>query len=71
MSHSSKSPYEIRLNALELAKRTLTDQYAAETAKEQLKNGSEVAIITKAPTPDEVIAAAQKFNNFISTSSPE
>lgn len=66
MPHSSKSPYEIRLNALQLAQRTLSEQYAAESAREQLDNGAEIALVSKAPTPDEIIAAAEKFNNFIS-----
>jgi len=67
MAHTNKSPYEIRLNALELAQRTLSEQKAAESAKQHLSNNELLpAMVTSAPSVEEVIAAAEKFNNFIS-----
>lgn len=69
MSRTSKTPYEIRLEALQLAQRTLSEQKAAEAAEHQVNNGADGAVfITSAPSVEEVIEAAERFNKFISDS---
>ena len=65
---NNKSPYEIRLDLLQLAQKICSDRKMAEAAQEQMDQGKEVAMLTKAPTTEEVIAEAEKLNNFISKS---
>jgi len=60
MKPAGKSPYEIRLELLQLAQQILHQKHAAIG----VKNGSNV---TTAPTTEEIIAEADKLNSFIST----
>jgi len=56
---SPKTPYEIRLDLLQLAFDVLS-------AKHQAKGVSNGNNITTSPTTEEVIAEAEKMNAFIS-----
>lgn len=60
-----KTPYEIRLNLLQLAQQIERDRMAAESMSEQER---ENPVPTKAPSIEEVIKAAGKLNNFVSQS---
>jgi hypothetical protein len=62
---NGKTPYEIRLDLLELAYRIVRGQKEAECAAEAV---APTALITKAPTTDEVLAEAEKLNGFVSQS---
>jgi hypothetical protein len=62
---TGKTPYEIRLDLLELAFGILKGQKEAECAEEAT---SPDAKITKAPTTEEVLAEAEKLNSFVSQS---
>ncbi len=57
MKTGSKTPYEIRLDLLQLAFEVLSLQHAAKAAPGPLNT---------APTTEEVIAEADKMNVFIS-----
>ena len=52
-----KTPYEIRLELLELARTVLQSQYDANTAHESKKT---------APTTEQIVAEAEKMNAFVS-----
>lgn len=65
---AGKTPYEIRSDLLHLAYEVLLRQKEAECAAEQMQNGAEVIIVTKAPTTDEIIDEATKLNGFVSQS---
>jgi hypothetical protein len=52
-----KTPYEIRLELLELARTVLQSQYDANTPHESKKT---------APTTEQIVAEAEKMNAFIS-----
>jgi hypothetical protein len=54
-----KTPYEIRLELLQLAQTILHAQHNAKG----VQNGNNV---TTAPTAEEVIAEAEKLNQFVS-----
>lgn len=60
MKPSSKTPYEIRLELLQLAQTILNAQHAANTD----------AVGLVAPTSEEVIAEAEKLNAFVSKATP-
>jgi len=60
MKPTSKTPYEIRLELLQLAFEVLSSKYQAEASK----NSS--GKIERSPTTEEVIAEAEKMNLFIS-----
>jgi len=57
MKPTSKTPYEIRLELLQLAQTVLDAQHKA-------KNG--VQPPNTAPTTEEIIAEAEKLNSFVS-----
>lgn len=59
MNKSGKTPYEIRLDLLQLAFEILVHKHQAAG----VQNGNNV---TTAPTTEEVIAEADKMNAFIS-----
>jgi hypothetical protein len=59
MKPTGKTPYEIRLDLLQLAFDILTSKHLAAG----VQNGNNV---TTSPTTEEVIAEADKMNNFIS-----
>ncbi len=56
-----KTPYEIRLNLLELAQRIESEKMAAES-----RLASEKDIVTEAPSVEDVVEAAKKLNGFVS-----
>jgi hypothetical protein len=62
MKTSGKTPYEIRLDLLQLAFDVLSAKHVADG----VKNGSNV---TTSPTTEEIIAEAEKMNGFISKAS--
>lgn len=59
----SKTPYEIRLDLLSLAQNILDKQHSS---KAVFENGG--LIIKTAATSEEIIAEAEKLNQFISKS---
>jgi len=63
MKTGSKTPYEIRLDLLNLAQTILHQQHQAKGAA----NGDR---ITTAPTSEEIIAEADKLNAFVSRGNP-
>lgn len=66
MKPISKTPYEIRLELLQLARTILDAKHKADAASDaQTKNGGETYIKTY-PTTEEVIAEAEKLNGFVS-----
>ncbi len=64
MKTSSKTPYEIRLELLQLAFEILAKQHTARAGAHQTH--MEVPVVTTAPTIEEVIIEAEKMNAFIS-----
>ena len=58
---TSKTPYEIRLELLQLAFEVLVKKHQALAAPN---------LSTSAPTTEEVIAEAEKMNSFISKANP-
>lgn len=62
---NGKTPYEIRLDLLELAYSIVRGQKEAECAAE---SSTPTAKVTKAPTTEEVLAEAEKLNGFVSQS---
>jgi hypothetical protein len=60
MNKSGKTPYEIRLELLQLAQVILNEKHKAAAVG---NNGSKQ---TTFPTTEEVIAEAEKLNGFIS-----
>jgi hypothetical protein len=69
MKPLSKTPYEIRLELLQLAQSILNAKHAATAAEEaQHKNGG-VTYLKTSPTTEEIIAEADKLNGFVSKAS--
>ena len=62
MKPLGKTPYEIRLELLQLAQTILHEKHKAKG----VENGNNV---TTAPTTEEIIAEAEKLNAFISKAS--
>jgi len=60
MKLSSKTPYEIRLELLQLAQLILQNKHAADGCGR----------ITSSPTSEEIIAEAEKLNAFVSKANP-
>lgn len=58
----AKSPYEIRLDLLNLAFGILNEQAGAKRLAEEGRN-----IHVPSPTVEEVISAARRLNEFVST----
>lgn len=70
---SAKSPYEIRLELLQLAFNILNAKAHAEYAASQTKweRNNEKLIPLTSPTTEDIITEADKMNSFISkTSAP-
>ena len=65
---SPKTPYEIRLDLLQLAFDILTKKHEAAASAETYATGGSVLVKTS-PTSEEVIAEAEKMNAFISKAS--
>lgn len=69
MKPAGKTPYEIRLDLLQLAFEVLTAKHqAAAGAKADI--GMKSVLVTTSPTTEEVIAEADKMNAFISKANP-
>ncbi len=70
MKSTSKTPYEIRLELLQLAQCILREQhYAKGHANALSKNSAEITenvFVTTSPTTEDIIAEAEKMNAFIS-----
>jgi hypothetical protein len=64
MKPAGKTPYEIRLDLLQLAFDILTAKHAA-AAGASIASGN-LGVISTSPTTEEVIAEAEKMNSFIS-----
>lgn len=70
----SKSPYEIRLDLLKLAKETLFEPYYSErsnleqqwSAARDVNPNAAFPRMPSAPTTEDIIAEANKFNRFVS-----
>jgi hypothetical protein len=70
----SKTPYEIRLDLLRLAKENLFEPFTFERmnkeqefyAKREVDPNTPYPEMPKAPTTEDVIAEAKKLNEFIS-----
>lgn len=65
MKPAGMSPYELRLNLLQLAFNVLSQKHQADACA-ALRN--ENANPTTSPTTEEIITEAEKMNKFISTS---
>jgi len=64
MKTLSKTPYEIRLELLQLSFEILSSKCQADAGKCSSKDGN--IIITTSPSTEDVIAEAEKMNAFIS-----
>ena len=70
----SKTPYEIRLDLLRLARENLIEPYLNERnskeqefyAKREVDPNTPYPNMPKAPTTEDVIAEAKKLNEFVS-----
>lgn len=60
-----KTPYEIRLDLLQLSFELLVKKHEADAAKNHHVVGERVAPVSS-PTTEEVIAEAEKMNAFVS-----
>lgn len=60
MKPTSKTPYEIRLELLQLAQTILDTKHKATAAEKPLT----------APTTEDIIAEAEKLNAFVSKANP-
>ena len=58
-----KTPYEIRLNLLQLAQEIEHDRMAAESMMESER---ENPVVTKAPAVEDIVKAAEALNDFVS-----
>ena len=64
-----KTPYEIRLELLILAKEILMAKHAAEAAARYSSGGwspNESALVTTYPTSEDIISEAERLNGFVS-----
>ena len=61
-----KSAYEIRASLLELAFNILSEQQCAKAGRGAKSADARVSFITSAPSTADVIAEAEKLNNFVS-----
>ncbi len=61
MKPTSKTPYEIRLELLQLAQVVLADQH---------KSRASLHPTNSSPTSEEIIAEAEKLNAFVSKANP-
>jgi ActR/RegA family two-component response regulator len=68
MKTSNKTPYEIRLELLQLAQDVLSKQHYAR-ALGRAADRKDFPVAT-APTTEEIIVEAEKMNNFISKANP-
>lgn len=64
---AGKSAYEIRLELLQLAYKIVETKALSESALDAAENGNELVPMTRKVTTGEVIAEAEKLNEFVST----
>jgi hypothetical protein len=71
MRTASKTPYEIRLELLQLAQTILHEKHAAMAADNALNNHNVIgqSQATTSPTTEEIITEANKLNSFVSNGS--
>jgi len=70
---AGKTPYEIRLELLILAKEILMAKHAAEAASRYSSGGwspNESVLVTTYPTSAEIISEAERLNEFVSQTPP-
>jgi len=66
MKTTNKTPYEIRLDLLQLAFDILLSKANSEAGAAALDRASDVVITTKSPSIEDVIKEAEKLNTFVS-----
>lgn len=66
MKHTGKSAFELRTELLQLAFEILLNQHRAKAEEKFRLEGTKHLITDTFPTTEEVIAEAEKLNNFIS-----
>jgi len=59
---ASRTPYEIRLELLQLAQKVLSDQHLAKAVYDD----PSAKLAKSAPTSQEIMDEAEKFNGFVS-----
>jgi len=64
--NSPKTPYEIRLDLLNLAQSVLVMQHQAKAEADARTKHAGDRYVETAPTTEEIIAEAEKMNGFIS-----
>ena len=62
----SKTPYEIRLDLLILAKEILTEKHSAAAGMNILNGLTPGLVVATSPTTEEIIAEAARLNGFVS-----
>jgi len=70
MKPTSKTPYEIRLELLQLAFQILLSQAQAEAGKKAAAGEWKGEMKIEPPTTEQVINEAEKMNSFISKANP-
>ncbi len=68
MKPTSKTPYEIRLELLQLAQTILASRHLA--AAHALASNPATVLVMTAPTTAEIIAEADVLNAFVSKANP-
>lgn len=63
---SHKTPYEIRLNLLQLAQVIESNRFTAQSIKDSIKEGNSNIASSLAPTVEDVVKAARQLNDFVS-----
>lgn len=67
----SKTPFEIRLELLQLAAQILTQKHYADAGGAAMRGASSRdLIVTTAATTENIIAEAEKLNAFVSKANP-
>jgi hypothetical protein len=67
MKNTGKTPYEIRLELLQLAFSVLENQHRAMAEEKLGRSNTQCLRVTTFPTTEDVITEAYKMNNFISS----
>lgn len=66
MKTQTKSPYEIRLDLLQLATEILMAKHTADSAKKNSHMNKNDLMVCTSPTTEEIIIEAEKLNLFVS-----
>jgi hypothetical protein len=70
MKPTGKTPYEIRLELLQLAQIILSQQHQAKAASTAQTNRAGIHYVDTAATSEEIITEAEKLNAFVSKANP-